>query len=129
MRVSRGLRVVIGLFNTVAAGALAAYGSAFPFSFIRREDLAFHLTTAWAAAGAAAVATFAIAFDLALPAWIALGYLFWVALLAGHALAIVFLALAISLAPVLPRPGRSLSGGFAVAVVTAAALALLRSAM
>ncbi len=127
MRVSRGLRLFIGLFNTAAAGALAAYGTAFPFAFIRRNELAFHLATSWAAAGAAGIATLAIALDVALLGWIALGYLLWVALLAGHALSLVFLALTISLAPVLPRPGGSLVRGIGVAVAAALGVAVVRA--
>ncbi len=73
--------------------------------------------------------THPIAIDLALPAWIALGYLLWAALLAGHPLSLVFLALAVSLAPVLPRPGKSLAFGFAVAAITALAVVVLRDVL
>ncbi len=127
MRASRGLRLFVGVFNTLAAAALAAYGSAFPFAFVRQTELAFHLTTAWGAAGAAAIATLAIALDLAILGWIALGYLLWVALLAGHALSLIFLALAVSLSPVLPRPGGSLFQGVAIAAITALAIVFLRN--
>lgn len=126
MRASRALRLFIGVFNTLAAGAIAAYGTAFPLSFLSESALSFHLSTAWTAALAAALATVAIALDLALLGWAAIGYLLWVALLAGHAFSLVFLALAVSLAPVLPRPGGSLWQGLAVAAITAAASALLR---
>lgn len=126
MRAGRRLRLFIGVFNTLAAAALAAYGTAFPFPFLRSVDLPFQLTASWAAAGAAALATLAIALDLALLGWVALGYLLWAALLAEHALSLVFLALALSLAPVLPRPGGSLVEGLAVAMITAVAVALLR---
>ncbi len=129
MRVSRPLRLGIGLFNTLAACALAAYGGALPLALSRRGELAFHLTTAWGAALAAGVATIAIALDLATLAWIALGYLLWVSVLAGHAFSLVFLALALSLAPVLPRPRGSLFGGLALAGVTALAISVLGSAL
>src|SRR5205085_8517876 len=97
--VSRGLRFVIGAFNTIAAAGVAAYSSALPVTFIRQPDLAFHVTTSWLAALAAFAATLAIAFDVAIVAWIAIGYLVWIALLAGHALSLIYLALAVSLAP------------------------------
>jgi hypothetical protein len=125
--VPRGARFFIGAFNTVAAAALAAYSSAFPFAFIRRPELAFHLATSWLAALAALAATVAIALDLAIVGWIAVGYLLWIALLAGHALSIVYLALALSLAPVLPRPQRSLGQGLAVAAITALVIAIARA--
>ena len=127
MPVPRGARFFIGAFNTVAAAALAAYSSAFPFAFIRRPELAFHLATSWLAALAALAATVAIALDLAIVGWIAVGYLLWIALLAGHALSIVYLALAVSLAPVLPRPQRSLGQGLAVAAITALVIAIARA--
>ena len=127
MPVPRGARFFIGAFNTVAAAALAAYSSAFPFAFIRRPELAFHLATSWLAALAALAATVAIALDLAIVGWIAVGYLLWIALLAGHALSIVYLALALSLAPVLPRPQRSLGQGLAVAAITALVIAIARA--
>lgn len=127
MPVSRGLRFLVGVFNTVAAGGLAAYSSAFPPAFVRRQELAFHVTTSWLAVLAALVATAAIAFDLAVVGWIAVGYLAWLALLAGHALSLVYLALAVSLAPVVPRPERSLARGLAIATITALAVLLFRS--
>jgi len=75
---------------------------------------------------AALVATISIAFDLAVLAWVAVGYLVWIALLAGHALSLVYLALAVSLAPVVSRPQRSLGQGMAVAAITVAAIAIAR---
>ena len=126
MPVSRGVRFFIGAFNTAAAAALAAYSSAFPFTFVRRPDLAFHITTSWLAALAAFGATVAIALDLAVVAWVAVGYLFWIALFAGHVLSLIYLALAISLAPVVPRPQRSLGQGLAIAAVTVVVAVLLR---
>lgn len=124
--VSRGVRVFIGSFNTVAAVGLAAYGAARPFAFIPRAQLAFHATTSWFAALAALVATIAIAFDLAVVAWVAVGYLLWIGLLAGHALSLVYLALALSLVPVVPRPQGSLWQGLAVAAITALAITMIR---
>lgn len=128
MPVSRGVRFFIGAFNTVAAAGLAAYSSAFPFTFMRRPELAFHVATSWLAVFAALVATVSIALDLAVIGWIAVGYLLWLALLAGHALSLVYLALAVSLAPVLPRPQRSLGQGLAIAAITALALVLVTAA-
>ena len=127
MRASRPLRLFIGVFDTLVAAAMAAYGSAFSFVFVRRAELNFHVTTAWAAAGAAALATVAIALDLAVVAWIALGYLLWAALLAGHVFSFVFLALAVSLAPALPRPGHSLARGVLVALLTAVVITVVRA--
>jgi hypothetical protein len=124
--VSRGARFFIGAFNTVAAAALAAYSSAFPFSFIRQSELAFHITTSWLAAIAAFAATIAIALDLAAVGWAAIGYLVWIALFAGHALSIVYLALAVSLAPVVPRPRKSLAEGLAISAIAVVVLILLR---
>lgn len=126
MPASRWLRFFIGAFNTVAAAGLAAYTSAFPLAFVPRPQLAFHVTTSWLAVLAALVATISIAFDLAVLAWVAVGYLVWIALLAGHALSLVYLALAVSLAPVVPRPQRSLGQGMAVAAITVAAIAIAR---
>ncbi|HYY54078.1 MAG TPA: hypothetical protein VFA01_01745 [Candidatus Dormibacteraeota bacterium] len=126
MPVSRGARFFIGAFNTAAAVALAAYSSAFPLQLVRRPELAFHVTTSWLAALAALAATAAIAFDLAVVGWVAVGYLLWIALLAGHALSLLYLALAVSLAPVVPRPEKSLAQGFAIAAITVVVLVLLR---
>ena len=126
MPVSRGARFFIGAFNTAAAVALAAYSSAFPLQLVLRPELAFHVTTSWLAALAALAATAAIAFDLAVVGWVAVGYLLWIALLAGHALSLLYLALAVSLAPVVPRPEKSLAQGFAIAAITVVVLVLLR---
>lgn len=126
MRASRAARLFIAFFNTLAAAAIAAYGTAFPLPLLEGGQLRFHLTAAWTAALAAALATLAIALDLAVLGWAAVGYLLWVSLLAGHAFSLVFLALAVSLAPVLPRPGGSLGTGLAIAALAAAALTLLR---
>lgn len=113
----------IALFNTAIAVALAAYGSTLP-AHARRGDLL--ITVGWGAAIAAAVALAAVVLELPLPGWVAIGYLLWAGLLAGAALAVVFLALAVSLVPVLPRPGGSTARGLLVAAVTAAGIALLR---
>lgn len=126
MPVSRALRFFIGAFNTVTAAGLAAYTSAFPLAFIARSQLAFHVTTSWLAVLAALVATISIAFDLAVFGWIAVGYLLWIALLAGHALSLVYLALAVSLAPVMARPQRSLAQGLAVAAITVVVIVIAR---
>jgi hypothetical protein len=126
MPVPRSARFFIGAFNTVAAAALAAYSSAFPFAFVRRPELAFHIATSWLAALAAFAATIAIALDLAVVGWAAVGYLLWIALFAGHALSIVYLALAVSLAPVVPRPRKSLAEGLAIAAIAVVVLILLR---
>src|SRR5919201_1707618 len=126
MPVSRGARFFIGAFNTAAAVALAAYSSAFPLQLVRGPELAFHVTTSWLAALAALAATAAIAFDLAVVGWVAVGYLLWIALLAGHALSLLYLALAVSLEPGVPRTEKSLSQGFAIAAITVVVLVLLR---
>lgn len=129
MRASRALRLFIGAFNTVAAAAIAAYGTAVPVPSLRSEDLTLHLGTAWGAVVAAAIATLSIALGLALVGWAAIGYLLWLALFAGHAFSLVFLALAISLAPVVPRPGGSVWQGLAVAAATTVLLVLLVPAL
>jgi hypothetical protein len=98
-----------------------------PLAFIRRPELSFHVATSWGAAGAALAAAVSIAFDLAVVGWVAMGYLLWIALLAGHALSLVYLALAVSLAPIVPRPQRSLWQGLAIAAITAIVLVLLRA--
>ncbi len=122
MRPSRSVRVLIALFNTIAAAGLALYGSSLP-AHLRQGDL---VTVGWGAAIAAAVALVAVVLDAPLPGWIAVGYLVWAGLLAGVAFAIVFLALAVSLFPLVPRPGGSTAKGVLVAAVAAGALALLR---
>lgn len=125
--VSRGLRFVIAVFDTLAACGIAAYGTARPLVFIPPREVAFDLTTAWLAAIAAGVAAVAVGLEFAILAWVALGYLVWLAVLASHAFSLVYLALALSLAPVLPRPQRSLAQGIAVAAITAVAIVLARS--
>jgi hypothetical protein len=125
--VSRGARFFIASINTAAAAGLAAYTSAFPIAFVRRPELGFHIASSWVAVAAAFGAAVAVALDLALLGWIAVGYLLWLALLAGHALSLVYLALAVSLAPVLPRPDGSLAQGLAIAAITALAVVTLRT--
>ena len=124
MPVPRAARFLVAAFDTAVAAGLAGYTSAFPLAFVRRSELTFHATTSWLAVLAALVATVSIAADLALLGWIAIGYLVWLALFAGHALWLLYLALAVSIAPVLPRPRRSLGRGLAIAAVTAVALLL-----
>lgn len=123
MPAPRPLRVFIALFNALVAIALAAYGTTLPVQAWRGDLL---VTVAWGAAIAAGVALIAVLLELPLPGWVAVGYLLWAGLLAGVALAIVFVALAVSLMPVLPRPGGSTGRGLLVAVGTAAAIALIR---
>ena len=125
--VSHGLRFIIAAFDTLAACGIAAYGTARPLAFIPPREMAFDLTTAWLAAVAAGVAAAAVGLEMAILAWVALGYLVWLAVLASHAFSIVYLALAISLAPVLPRPQRSLAQGLAIAAITAVAIVVARS--
>jgi hypothetical protein len=124
--VSRTARFLIAAFDTVAACGIAAYGTARPLVFIPPRELAFDLTTAWLAAAAAGVAAASVALDLAVLAWVALGYLVWLALFASHAFSLVYVALALSLAPVLPRPQRSVAQGLAIAAITTVAIVLAR---
>ena len=124
MRTPRGLRIFIALFNTAAALGLALYGSSLAPA-VRRGDLL--VMVGWGAAVAAAVALVAVLLEAPLPGWLAIGYLLWAGLLAGVAFALVFLALAVSLAPVLPRPSGSLGRGLLLAGGTAVAIALVSS--
>ena len=124
MLAPRPIRFFVALFDALAAVGVAAYGSALPL--VRGGDLPLHLTASWGAVLAALLALVAVTFDLAILGWIAVGYLLWAGLLAGHALSLLFVALAISLAPVVPRPGGSLLQGVVVALGTAAVIAVVR---
>lgn len=123
--VSRSLRLFVAAFDALIALGLAAFGTAVPE--LRRAELFSHLAGAWGAALAALLAFVAVASDRPFVGWGAVGYLLWAALLSEHAFGLAFLALALSLAPVLPRPGGSLLRGLGMALVVAVLIGLVLS--
>lgn len=120
----RWARLLVVVVNTFAAIGVAAYASASPIA--RRHDAALHLSAAWGAALAAILALVAVVVDAATLGWVAVGYLLWAAVLGASSLGVVFLALAVSLMPVVPRPRGSLGQGLIVAFVTAVVIDVAR---
>jgi hypothetical protein len=123
MRTPKALRAIVAVFNLLAAAGIALYAGSADFS--RRPEVIAAIPQAWGAAGAALVALAAILIDVALVAWAAIGFLLWAALLTGSPLALIFLALAVALMPVVPRPNGSVGQGLLVAAGTAAAIGLV----
>lgn len=124
VRTPRWARLLVAFVNAIAAIGVAAYGTASPLA--RRADADTQLATVWGAALAAIVALVSVAAEAAALGWIAIGYLLWASLLTAAPGGIVYLALAISLAPVVPRPRGSLARGLIVAMATATAISILR---
>lgn len=123
MRTPPWARLLVAVVNALAAIGVAAYGAASPLA--RQADAAPQLATAWGAALAAVVALVSVVAEVATLGWIAIGYLLWASFLTAAPGGIVYLALAISLAPVVPRPRGSLAQGLIVAIVTATAISIL----
>lgn len=124
VRTPRWARLLVAFVNAIAAIGVAAYGTASPLA--RRADAGTQLATVWGAALAAIVALVSVAAEAAALGWIAIGYLLWASFLTAAPGGIVYLALAISLAPVVPRPRGSLAQGLIVAIATATAISILQ---
>lgn len=128
MRAPRPLRIFVALFNTIVALALAGFINIGPQAL--RPEVAAASPLTWWVAGAAATALLAVLLDAAVLGWMAIGFLLFAAL-SGVVLpvGVLFLALAVSLTPVLPRPGGSVLAGLLIAAGTAAAVAVAWTAL
>jgi hypothetical protein len=123
VRTPKPIRLAVAAFNLAAALGLALYLG--QLDQLRRPELAGAVPLVWGAALAAFVALVAVAFESAILGWIAIGYLLWAGLLAGAAPALLLLALALALMPVVPRPSGSIAQGLVMAGITALVIALL----
>jgi hypothetical protein len=116
----RTARFLAAGFDTGAMGVLAFNETGGRFAATFSEYVL------WGSVLAAAVCAMAIlAESLAPLAWIAIGYVLFGGLLTQGSPHIGFVLLALALAPMVPRPGGSLSLGIGIAAVSAVASRLL----
>jgi hypothetical protein len=110
----KAARFSAAAFDTAAIGVLAFNDTGGRFAATFAEYVL------WGSVLAAAICAVVILFDTLAPlAWIGIGYILFAGLLTQGSPHFGFVLLAVALAPMVPRPGGSLSLGIGIAAVSA----------
>jgi hypothetical protein len=113
-RMGKAARFLAAAFDTAAIGVLAFNDTGGRFAATFAEYVL------WGSVLAAAICAVVILLDsLAALAWMGIGYILFGGLLTQGSPHLGFVLLAVALAPMVPRPGGSLSLGIGIAAVSA----------